>query len=215
MRHYSTSIRAVAALAIALGLSACAGTPSDTVTRGATLDTPQRAAPLALNVQQVRINVPRTLKVSEKNAFYPGGDIVWRGEPIGDRYAQVSAIFEEAAARGTKGMDNGLPAVMDIEVERFHALTEKARVFTGGVHAMTFTVTLRDPATGQALSKPRQIKADLRGYGGSQAMAAEQRGQTQKVRITDHLSQVIRIEMTNPGSYHSTGLGLMGALNTL
>jgi hypothetical protein len=214
MKQHSTSIRVIAALAVALGVSACAAIPNDTVTRAAMIDAPQRMAPMLLDIQTIRIDVPRTLEVSEKNRFYPGGDIVWRGEPMGDRYMQVGAIFEDAATRGTAGMNSGQPAVMDIKVVRFHALTEKARYFTGGVHAMTFTVTLRDPATGVPLSAPRRIKADLKGYGGKQAIAADQRGQTQKIRITDHLSQVIRTEMMSPGSYHTTGLGLMGALNT-
>jgi len=170
MKQHSTSIRVIAALAVALGVSACAAIPNDTVTRAAMIDAPQRMAPMLLDIQTIRIDVPRTLEVSEKNRFYPGGDIVWRGEPMGDRYMQVGAIFEDAATR--------------------------------------------DPATGVPLSAPRRIKADLKGYGGKQAIAADQRGQTQKIRITDHLSQVIRTEMMSPGSYHTTGLGLMGALNT-
>ena len=208
-------IRIIAALAFVLGVSACAGTSNQTATRAATADASQRAVPVALDIQEIRVNVPRTLKVSEKNRYYPGGDIVWRGEPMGDRYQQVTAIFEEAMARGTAGMDSGLPAVLDVEVKRFHALTEKTRYTVGGVHALTFVITLRDPATGQAMTQPREIKADLKGYGGSQAIAAEQRGQTQRVRITGHLAQVIRAELTEPGSFHAEGLGLIGMLNTL
>lgn len=215
MPTFCTSIRAITALAFALAVSACAGTPDQTAPRTAIVDAPQRAATMALDIQSVRVNVPQTLSVSEANRFYPGGDIVWRGEPAGDRRAQVGAIFQDAMTRGTKDMKSGIPAILDIEVQRFHALTEKARYTVGGVHALTFSFTLRDPATGQALSPTRQIKADLKAFGGNRAIAAEQRGQTQKVRITDHLSKVIRMELVDPGSFHAEGLGLMGVLNTL
>ncbi len=215
MIERSKPIRIFAALAIAAGLSACGAAPGETVTRAAFDTAPHSAATLALNIASINVTVPRTLDVSEKNRFYPGGDIVWRGDPMGDRYAQVEAIFRDAMAQGTQGMSSGAPAVLDIEVSRFHALTEKARYFTGGVHAITFTITLRDPATGQALSAPREIKADLKGFGGQAAIAADQRGQTQKVRITAHLAKVIRAELSDPGSYHAEGMGIMGVLNTL
>ncbi|HEY9039396.1 MAG TPA: DUF6778 family protein [Roseovarius sp.] len=203
-------IRMFAALAVVAALAACGAAPDASAPRA-----PVAEAPAALNITSINVTVPRTLKVSEKNRYYPGGDIVWRGDPSGDRYAQVEAIFRDAMARGTQGMTKGTPAVLDIEVERFHALTEKARYSTGGVHAITFLLTLRDPATGQVLAAPRRIKADLRAYGGQAAIAADQRGETQKVRITVHLAYVIRTELSNPGSYQGEGLGLIGALNTL
>lgn len=215
MTAFHRSIRSLAALALVGGLSACGAMPGDTVTRGAIAELPQLSAPLAFDIASINVTVPRTLVVSEKNRFYPEGDIVWRGDPRGDRYQQVEAIFREAMTRGTDNMSDGLPAVLDIEVARFHALTEKARYFTGGVHDITFTITLRDPATGQALTPPREIEADFKGLGGRAAIAAEQHGQTQKLRITEHLAKVIRQELTAPGSYHAESMGLMGLFNTL
>ncbi len=197
----SRPIRILAALAIAGGLSACATAPGETVARAANDAAPQRAVPTELNIASINVTVPRTLEVSELNRYYPGGDIVWRGDPMGDRYAQVEAIFRDAMARGTQGMSSGTPAILDIEVKRFHALTEKARYSVGGVHSIAFILTLRDPKTGQALTAPRRIKADLNAYGGQAAISADQRGQTQKVRITDHLARVIRAELSDPGSY--------------
>ena len=207
------SMKLMTAFALALGISGCAGTPNDTVARNAPLDTSEQIMPLSLNVQSIKVDVPRTLVVSEANRYYPGGDIVWREDPVGDRYAQVEAIFTDAMTRGTTGMDSGVPVELDIEVKRFHALTQKARYTTGGVHALTFVMTLRDPATGIPLSEPRQITANLKGFGGQKAIEAEQRGETQKVRITQHLAEVINQEMTQPGSYHAASLGLMGVMN--
>ncbi|SEK30692.1 DUF6778 family protein [Roseovarius nanhaiticus] len=214
MSRFTTPIRIASALALAVGVSACASAPSQTVTRAAIVDTAQPAPTMALDIQSVRVSVPETLQVSEANSYYPGGDIVWRGEPMGDRHAQVKAIFDEAMARGTAEMSSGIPAVLDIQVTRFHALTQKARYSVGGVHDMTFIATLRDPATGAPLTPPRRIKADLKGYGGNAAIAAEQRGETQKVRITDHLAKVIRQELIQPGSYHAKDLGLMAMFTT-
>lgn len=215
MKPVATPIRMAAALALALGVSACASMPNEATTRNAMMGAPQRAMPLALDVEKIKVDVPHTLKVSEANRFLPTGDIVWRGDPMGDRYQQVQAIFQTAMTRGTQGMKTGLPVELDIEVQRFHALTEKARYFTGGVHALTFTIVLRDPKTGQPLTAPRQIKADLKAYGGSAAIAADQRGETQKVRITDHLAKVIQEELSAPGSYHAENMGLMGLITKL
>ncbi|PVA12033.1 hypothetical protein DC366_00455 [Pelagivirga sediminicola] len=203
----------LAAMAVSLGLSACAGVSGDTAPRGAADGVPQAAWPASLNITAINVNVPRTLQVSEANRYYPGGDIVWRGDPIGDRHAQVEAIFREGASRGTKGMTSGAPVILDIEVTRFHALTEKARYSTGGVHDINFSVSLRDAATGQALSPPRQLQADMKAFGGQAAIAADQRGETQKVRITAHLAEVIRADLTRPGSYQAENLGLMSVFD--
>ena len=82
-------------LALGLGLSACGAI--DTATRNAPMDMPQMAvsAP-SVQVQSYNIKVSRGLRVSEANLYYPMGDIVWRGEPMGDRHAQVAGIFENS-----------------------------------------------------------------------------------------------------------------------
>lgn len=204
-------LRMIAAMMMGLAVSACA-TP-DTASRNAPLEAPERVAPIALDVQAVTVSVPTTLEVSEKNRFYPGGDIVWRGDAPGNRHAQVQTIVQTAIERGTADMTLGLPVAVDVEVTRFHALTEKARYTVGGVHDIEFILTLKDPLTGAIIAAPRTIKADLKAFGGSQAIAAEQRGQTQKVRITGHLARVIATELNDPGSYKSADLGLMGLFN--
>lgn len=207
----------IAAVTAGLALSACGGAPMETATRNAPADfaTP-RVAPAAdaVKVTSVKVRVPRTLKVSEANRFYPGGDIVWREDPPGDRHAQVQAIVEAAMLKGVRAVaGEGRPVVLDIEVTRFHALTEKARYTVGGVHALQFTMQYRDPDTGAALSAPKHVKADFRGFGGKAAIEAERAGQTQKVRITDHLAGVIRQQLTDPEHYQAASLGLMRAFD--
>lgn len=167
-----------------------------------------------LDIQRVNVVVPEDLVVSEANSYYPSGDIVWRGDAPGNRYAQVQAIFEDALTRGTAEMKSGTPVVLDVQVTRFHALTEKTRYTIGGVHSIRFGLALRDAETGALLSEPRMVKADLKGFGGQQAIDAERRGQTQKVRITDHLARLIQAELAQTGGHTNQRLGLVQAINS-
>ncbi len=204
-----------AALLLGVGLSACASI--DTASRNAPLDAPAlRPAALPLDVTEVRVSVPRSLKVSEANRYLPGGDIVWREDAPGDRHAQVGAIVQEALEQGVAGLPEGaVPVVLDVELSKFHALSEKARYTIGGVHAIQFTYTLRDAKTGAALTLPKPVKADFKALGGQAAIEAERRGITQKVRITGHLAEVIRAELGRTEGYHAQATGLIGALNQL
>lgn len=203
--------------AVLMGLSVSACTAVETATRNAPLETPAvKPAPVSFDIRSVRISVPETLRVSEANRYYPGGDIVWREDPPGDRHAQVKAIFENAMQRGISGMGAGkAPVVLEIEVTRFHALTEKARYTVGGVHALQFHMMLRDARTGEIYGEPKFIKADFKALGGNAAIRAEREGITQKVRITRHLANVIRTELTDPNGYVAQNNGFFGALNQL
>jgi hypothetical protein len=205
----------IAALMLGLAVSACGSV--ETATRNAPLKAPELApSPVSFDVQEVRVSVPQSLKVSEANRYYPGGDIVWREDPLGDRHAQVKAIFEDGINRGVSAMEPGtVPVVMDIEVTRFHALTEKARYTIGGVHAIQFKMQLRSPETGQAYGEPHFVKADFKAFGGARAINAERNGVTQKYRITNQLANVIQAELTSPEGYQAANNGIIGAINQL
>ena len=110
-------------------------------------------------------------------------------------------------------MDGLLPIRLDIRVERFHAMTEKARYTTGGVHSITFAMQIRDFTTGAAIGEVRLVKADLNAFGGQQASRAEASGLTQKVRITNHLAEVIHQELASQDGFQSPKLGFIQALN--
>ncbi|MEX0350719.1 MAG: DUF6778 family protein [Paracoccaceae bacterium] len=177
----------------------------------------EKVVPIAspVSVHSVQVRVPRSLKVSERNRYLPFGDIVWREDPIGDRHAQVQKIMQDALMQGVTPLEG--PGLVDVEVElvRFHAITEKARYTTGGVHAITFDLTLRDPETGAMVVPQRRIRADLEAYGGQQAINAEALGVTQKARISEHLSDVIQEELTSPEGYQNAKLGVFQILNAL
>ncbi|WP_299614372.1 DUF6778 family protein [uncultured Tateyamaria sp.] len=168
-----------------------------------------------VRVESVTVRVPRSLSVSEANRYLPSSDIVWREDPIGDRHAQVATIFDSAMRLGTDPLEGAVPVALDVKVLRFHALTEKARYTVGGVHNINFELSLRNPETGVLLTEPRVVRADLAAFGGQQALQAEARGQTQKVRITNHLAEVIRQELTTVEGFQNPQLGFIQAMNQI
>ena len=225
MKH----IKLVLLLAMGTLVSACAGT--NTTSRNAPFEAEglpfaEQSQPFAateqvganntdVRVENITIRVPRSLKVSEGNGYLPSTDIVWRGDPIGDRHAQIGAIFNDAMKKGTQSLEGATPVYLDIEVTRFHALTERARNSTGGVHNINFILSLRHAVTNAPLGEPRRVRADLTAFGGRQALEAEARGQTQKVRITNMLAEAIRQELTPPEGFQNPKLGLIQAMNQL
>ncbi|UWQ89838.1 hypothetical protein QEZ52_13680 [Aliisedimentitalea scapharcae] len=168
-----------------------------------------------VSVANVVVRVPRSLKVSERNSYLPRGDIVWRGDPIGDRHAQVQKIVQDSIIRGVTPLAGPVNVNVDVLVTRFHALTEKARYTTGGVHSITFDLKITQAETGQLIVPVRTVRADLDAFGGQQAILAEARGLTQKVRITNHLAEVIRQELTNKEGYRNAQLGIYQLMNNL
>lgn len=188
---------------LALGVSACAA--PDMATRETPIDGPVLSTPaIAFNVKDVRVTVPKTLKVSEANVFYPFADIVWRGDPLGDRYQQIKAMFDDGMGRGTAKLTKGRAVFVDITVRRFHALTEKTRATIGGSHSIEFDITVVDAKSGEVVVPTRKVSTELVGFGGRRAIEAERAGQTQKVRITDYLAQLIQRELTVPVSAPAT-----------
>lgn len=215
------TIRTLIFMAAAFGLSSCGSTiVSQQVTEPGRLTvaskTPSEAMLPKYDVQAVRVAVPGTLRVSEANMYYPLADIVWRGDPIGDRYAQVKALMEEGLARGVQGLHSGPQAIVDVQLTRFHSLTEKTRFTFGGVHSVKFILTVRDAATGAVLEGPRPVVADVKASGGTRALHEDMVGRTMKVVITEHLAEVIRRELSTriEGPAHGPATGLVSQAAT-
>lgn len=150
------------------------------------------------DVVDLTVTVPRTLTVSEANVYYPSADIVWRGEPQGDRYAQIQRIFEDGFGRGVRSLDGARDVTVDVEVRRFHSVTERARYSVGGVHSIRFVLTVRNARTAEVVEGPRLVAADLAALGGERALRADRAGQTQRVRLVDHLARVAVAELGDP-----------------
>jgi hypothetical protein len=187
----------IASLALALSVTACAST--EAVTSNETLRTaPQTIEQTqpAYKVQQLSVTVPTELSVSEANVYVPRADIVWREDPLGDRKQQVQAILANAIVQGVSKVEEGHPVTMSVRVNMFHALSEKARYTVGGRHNINFDYVLRDAETGATITEVKNVDAKFKAYGGSKAIAAMAHGETQKVRITKHIENLMYLEMT-------------------
>jgi hypothetical protein len=188
-------MRTVLALVALVAVSACGWT--DRITRNAPVDVtlPVPQVP-AFALAALEVDVPLRLEVSESPMLYPFADIVWRGDPWGDRLAQVRALFEEAgaAARATEGR----PVDVGIEVVRFHGLTQRARYATGGMYSIHFKMTLRDPETGLPLGEPKLVNATLEQFGAYHATFYDANGITERQVVVSHLMRVLRAELGQP-----------------
>jgi hypothetical protein len=198
------------ALALGLGMVVSACSSFEGPTRNAPMQAPQLGAvapqddPRDYRLEAVRFDAPADLSVSEANSFYPLADIVWRGDPLGDRKSQVSEIFRTAIIRGAEGLDGETPVVVDVTLARFHSLTERTRYTVGGTHSIKFDLTIRHAETGAVLEPTRRVTADLPALGGQAAVMAEQRGETQKVRILAHLAALFRDTLTDASGWDTT-----------
>ncbi len=142
-------------------------------------------------VRDVAVTVPASLTTSEENSYTPNYDVVWHGEPYGDRKAQVAKIMDDGITAGTKGLRGGQPVTIGVTLQQFHALTPKTRhsLEHSGVHNIKYTAQVYD-AKGNALTEPQLIQADLVGLVGAEGDAADRKGWTQKVQIEQHLAKV-------------------------
>jgi len=222
MKRIRIAMMALAAVAV----SACSG--PQTASRNATNDVTIKATQVSqhegytaqhgvfvpdINIARITVDVPRSLQVSEKNSYYPKGDIVWRGDLFGDRHEQVAAILDQSARNAAVKLQGSRPVHVHFQVTRFHGVSEKARYNTGGVHNINFLVTLLDPETGATLRPARLVVSNLDALRGNEAIQADGRGDTQKHRVTNFLSQVIQTELTQPHGYVDGNSGFFVALN--
>ncbi|MCY4336469.1 MAG: hypothetical protein OXC60_17580 [Litoreibacter sp.] len=175
---------ALAGLAL-LALGACSGTwktdyseaLSPAVTKG-------------WRVSNVQVVIPDDLTTSDQNSYAPNFDIVWHGEAAGDRRSQVKRLLEEGVTEGAKGLRGRKPVTLQLVLAQFHAVTPIAvQRAPEAVHDIRYTMTVFDSA-GNRLTEPEFISADLPAFVGQQAFVSAQQGQTQRVRIREHLAKV-------------------------
>ncbi|WP_342075493.1 DUF6778 family protein [Yoonia sp. SS1-5] len=174
---------------VLFGLAACTG--QNTLGSG-----PPEGVTRNYALQDVRFSAPSELTVSEAESYYPIADVIWRGDPRGDRVQQISAMFETAEQRAKPSLRGAIPVVADVQLERFHGVTNRTRYSIGGVYNVIFDLTLRNARTGEVIEPRRRIVANLDAPGGDEAVTLEQSGQTQKVRVTDFLTQILVQELT-------------------
>jgi hypothetical protein len=147
------------------------------------------------DLQQLRFTAREGLVVSEDNSFYPQADIVWRGDPLGPRIPQIGAMFQEAARRNQTVLNGSTPVVVDIVLIRFHGVTTRTRTSVGGVYNIIFELSVRDARSGAIIEPPRRVVGNLSAPGGSRASALIAAGQTERVRVTDFLTALLRQQL--------------------
>ena len=112
-------------------------------------------------VTTVNVAVPETLTVSDENTYLPRADIVWHGDPPGDRRAQVQKIVAELARNAVSGLRGSTPVVLNMTVEEFHGVSPIALARAPeAVYHMAFLAQITDARTGAALTPLTQIQAD-------------------------------------------------------
>lgn len=154
------------------------------------------AALPSMRVVAINVVVPKTLRVSESNAYKPQGDIVWHGDPYGDRYKQVKDVVDAGFALGARTIKGNLPVRVDVQISRFHSVSERTRYTFGGSHEVEFLMTVSNAANGDIIIPQHFVATKFKAFGGDEAIAAERVGQTQKVRVMNHLALVLQEQLT-------------------
>ncbi len=145
------------------------------------------------NLRDVIAIVPDSLKVSNANTFAPAADIVWHGEPYGDRRAQVAAIIDDGITEGCSELLGTRPVTITASVRRFHGVTPAAVARApAAVHNINYVIRVIDADTGIPLTEEQEINADLEALVGASAIAGAINGNTQRVRIVNHIAAVTR-----------------------
>ena len=180
--------RLIAAAILLLSLAGCAGT-----WEVAYDDPPGQDVTKTWRVVDVVAVAPETLTVSNDNTFLPQADIVWHGDPFGDRRAQVAAILDEGLTKGARGLRGTRPVTITARIITFHGVTPAAVARApAAVHNIRFALRVFDARTGVPLTDSEVISADLEANVGIAAVAAAINRQTQRSRVVDHLAAVTR-----------------------
>lgn len=142
-------------------------------------------------LRAVNFTVPEGLTVSNDNVLAPNADIVWHGEPFGDRRAQVHKIMEEGLERGGSALPGSKDVTIVSRLQHFHAVTPAAVSRSpAAVHNIAFRIQVFDSRTAEPLTEAQNIQADLEAFVGQAAVVAELQGQGQRARIVEHVAQV-------------------------
>ncbi|MCU9848920.1 hypothetical protein OEZ60_12985 [Defluviimonas sp. WL0024] len=143
------------------------------------------------HVHEVDVLIPEKLTVSDENLLMPPADIVWHGDPDGDRRAQVSAILNDGIAAGTTGLVGDRPVKLEVVLREFHGVTPIAMVNApSAVYNIHYSIRAVDADTGAALTEPAEVDADLAAHVGADLITASLEGSDEKSRLREHLAEV-------------------------
>lgn len=188
-------IKGMVVVVSALTLSACVAprVSKTDFTQGVGQAASQVAA-WSLGDVQVAISNTLTVTQSPSRRYPPTTELVWYGDPPGDRMAQVKALMEDAVRAGAAdALSGSKPVTISLNITQFHAMTPRARAteLQLGVHEIMFDIAVTD-GSGAVIASETGVRADLQAYSGASALQAEKLGQGQKIRIQSRVAQVIR-----------------------
>lgn len=145
------------------------------------------------HLHRVEVVVPENLTVSDANTYAPNADIVWHGDLSGDRREQVASILRDGLMQAGSSLSGPRGVAINARLEHFHAVTPAAVARSpAAVHNIGYVIQVFDDESGDPLTPPERIEADLEAYVGSAAITAAIQGQSQRVRIVDHIANVTR-----------------------
>lgn len=178
-------MRLLAAVLAAATLAGCGGEFATD------FDTPLDAETTrSWHVTEVSVAAPRSLTTTEANVLAPNADVVWHGEPAGNRRAQTARILEEGLRKGSAGLRGSRRVAIEAQLLEFHGVTPIAvNQSPAAVHNITYVIRIVDPSTEETLAGPDRIQADLPAYTQSQATVAAENGITERRRIVDHIAR--------------------------
>jgi hypothetical protein len=151
--------------------------------------------PRSYDLRALRFSAKPGLTVSEEESFYPNADIVWRGDPVGPRIAQIESMFQAAVARNQSVLTGSRTVDVVVTLVRFHGVTERTRTTLGGVYNIVFELSVRDAGSGAVIEPPRLVVANLNAPGGATGMVLGDEGQTQRARVISFLTGILRQEL--------------------
>jgi len=157
--------------------------------------TPKPVLQRSYDIRSLRFAVQPDLVVSEEESFYPQADIVWRGDERGPRVPQIASMFQTAFDRNQTVLTGNTPVDVGITLVRFHGVTDRTRLSVGGIYNIEFDLTVFDARTGAVIEPPRRVKGDLNAPGGRRGQDLINQGQTQRVRVTDFLTGLLRQQL--------------------
>jgi len=104
-------------------------------------------------------------------------------------------MFQAAFDRNQSIFNGTTPVDIQVTLVRFHGVTDLTRLTVGGVYNIIFDMTVFDARSGAIIEPPRRIEGDLNAPGGARGRALIESGQTQKVRVTDFLTGLLRQQL--------------------
>ena len=174
-----------AAMAVGTVLSGCGGTFATDYDRAV-----EAQVARSWRVTDVSVVVPASLTTTEQNTLAPNADIVWHGEPKGDRRAQVARIVEDGLRLGSRDLRGRTSVVLQAQLNHFHGVTPVAiNQAPAAVHNISYILRVVNPATGETLFGPETIQADLPALTQSAAAVAAANGISERQRIVAHIAE--------------------------